>query len=124
MEHVSVSNLTDVQHAIKNKFVKAFSSRIEHERNVNHAIKSLIPPNNLKSKNNDHPKQLHLPTKKNSKHVNKSQLIKSDKNKHCDPNALCIRLRKLLSSGSTDEMLHMQSVNAILEQLHELDMII
>lgn len=132
MKQDSVSKLTATQNVIRNKFEKAYTNRIVNEHDVNHAMKPLTASAvDLESENNgsslhNHSKttnnseQLHLATKSYSNHS-----IKTNEEKHHDPNTLCDILRILLASPlNVDDMKSMQQINAILDELRKLEIII
>lgn len=136
MNQDSVSKITATQNVIRNKFKKAYKNRLDHEHDVNQAMKPLTVTSsstltdNLESKNSNFSKtvngapQLRLPTKSFSNHAIKSELIKTNKEKHRDPNALCDSLRMLLSSQHASGAHSTLTVNKILEELHDLEIII
>lgn len=121
-------------------------NRIGYEQNVSDAIKQIIVPHsslsiadNLEQKNNNNDNnislrelsksindtpQLHFSTKKKMIHGNKSELIKTSEGRHHDPNVLCDRLRKLLSSLLAGEKNCMGLINTIIYELRDLEIII
>lgn len=128
MNQASVSKLTATQNIIRNKFEKAHKIRLENEHDVNRAMKphTASITSGLESKNNDprivsktttnHSPQLHLATESCSNHVIKT---------NDDPNTLCDILRTLLaSSQNVDKIECMRQINAILDELRDLEIII
>lgn len=129
MNEKNTLKLTETQNVIRNKFEKAYTNRLEKEKDVNHAMKAftLCPSSTsttttttsspvktsteLKSKNND--LSLNKPLKNQASTSSAMQLlspmpsqtiknaIKSNEKKQCDPNSLCDILRKLLASSSS-----------------------
>lgn len=136
MDQGSMSNLNDTQNIIKKKFEKAYMNRLEHEDDVNQAMKPLtavsasisddIESKNVSlrdlSKTMNRTSQLRLASKSYSIHASESERNKTTQ-KNQDPNALCDSLRMQLSSLFAGDMNCMQSINAILEQLRDLDII-
>lgn len=134
-----MSKLSATQNIIRNKFEKVYTNRLEHEQDVEQALKPLTAnasttviqqpqqqqqhitydldlKNNLAKTINSTP-QLRLSNKSYLKHPAKSKSIK----KHCDPNELCDNLRMLLS---TPFAVDMNSINAILGELRNLEIIV
>lgn len=143
MDQVNDSKLTTTQNIIRNKFKQAYTNRVEHEYDVNRALKPLTTSplstttttktadletekkdsslRDLSKTTNDTP-QLRLSNKSYSIHAIKSQSIETNKEKNRDPNELCNNLRMLLSSAG--DLNSMQMINAILEELHDLEIIV
>lgn len=142
MNQDSVSKLTAAQNVIKNKFEKAYTNRLINEHDVNRAMKPLTAdPSStstsssvdLESKNTDfslhnlsktttatnNSPPSHLATKNVSNHV-----IKTNEKKQHNPNTLCAILRILLATSPNVGNMHMQQINAILDELRELEIII
>lgn len=145
-----MSKLTATQNVMKNKFEKAYTNRIEHEHNLNHAIEPLKALSTAASSTNESnsPKedvslrnlsesknmtqQLRLAKKSYSNHAIKSRPISSTKlvdngniirEYSNNPNELCDRLRLLLTSQIAGAN-QMEEINTIISKLHDLDIII
>lgn len=132
MDPVSASKLTATQNVLRKKYNKAYMNRVEHEREVNEAMKphtvslstSTTKTADFESETvNSTPEELHLLSKSYSMHPVKSELIKRNEEKQRDANALCDSLRKLLPSLLTGDMNCMQSINNILEEMRDMGII-
>lgn len=98
--------ITNAQKTIKKKFKKAYTNRLECEREVIRAIKPL----NTKTKQNE----FTLPGASTTLKIETS-----------DPNVLCTRLRVLLASSKTsNKVQHTDEINSIINRLHELGLLI
>lgn len=138
MDQANVSKLSATQNVLRKKFEKAYTNRLEHEREVNQAMKPLTM--SVSSSSSSSPSrttahfqsetvnstpELDLSTKSYSLHPFKSEseLIKTNKEKQRDANVLCDSLRMLLPSLLTGDMNCMQSINSILEEMRDLEII-
>lgn len=110
MDQINVSKLTATQNIIRKKFENAYKIRVEHENNVNQAIKPVTPStilltNDSEVEIDDFPNQ-------------------SFESRVIHPNELCNNLRKLLASQIVDNVNRTHEINSIIEQLRELKIII
>lgn len=141
--------LSATQRIIKNKFRKAHAIRLEHENEVNRAMKSLATTSStttttpLQNKRGDSQEgilshqydlsnaekypSMHLVTKNYSIHSNNSNINKlnADDATISNANELCENLRMLIPSLISDAGAAngRQSINEILSQLRDLDII-
>lgn len=124
MDQVSESKLTATRNIIRDKFEKAYTNRVEHEHDVNRVMNRLTESTityDSESKNNDFSlRDLSKTTPTNDT----PQLCLSNKEKHRDPNALCENLRMLLTSLLAGDTNSMQLINAILDELRDLNIIV
>lgn len=137
MDQVNDTKLTATRNIIRNKFKQAYTNRVEHEHDVSRVLKPLTTSPlstmtaNLESENkhlsktttNDTP-QLRLLNRSHSNHLINSNSIKKNKEKYNDPNALCAKLRTLLSSLYVGDMNCTHSINVILDELRDLEIIV
>lgn len=134
-----MSKLSLAQNTIRNKFEKTLTNRLEHEQNVEQALKPLTAIASTQEKQpqqhqhhnitceaeskNKHAKimnsasQMCLP---NKSYLNTTFNSRTTK-KPCDPNELCDSLRMLLATPFTADM---NSINSILEELRYLEIIV
>lgn len=97
--------ITDAKNTIRKKFKKAYMNRLESECEVNRAINPLT-----RTKRN----KFSLPG------ASAAQKIETS-----DPNVLCTRLRVLLAASKTsNEVQRTDEMNAIINRLHELGLLI
>lgn len=136
-----MSKLSATQNVIRNKFEKTLTNRLEHEQDVEQALKPLTAIASIQEKQKPQQHQHHNitdETESKNKHAkimnsasrmclpNKSYLNNVDnsrtiKQKLRDPNELCDNLRMLLASPFATDM---NSINAILEELRDLEIIV
>lgn len=138
MNQNSASKLSATRNVIKNKFRKARTNRLENEHDSVRAMKPLAKTVDLESKNRDY--SHHMPSKTTNvsplshstsrrclNHINNSWAlpIKTNKEKHHDPNTLCDSLRVLLASSLNIDACKkcMQQINAIFDELRKLEII-
>lgn len=147
MNRKSVSKITATQNAIRNKFKKAYSKRLEHEHAVHCAMKPLTTASKAvdsETKNSDF--SIHnlskstttttindtdTPGLHSNQTVESMPIKKNDtgkrKQSYPDPNILCDSLRILLASvlnADDADMKCMPQMNAILDELRKLGIII
>lgn len=106
--------LAAVQKTIRNKFKKACSIRRSNERNERNAMKT-ITKNTHELKSSDA-----IADNITSSPVNN----KSIKIEMVDPNDLCIRLRKLLSSRNANNALQIKKKNEIINKLQQINFLV
>lgn len=122
--------LTDTRAVIRNKFKKACVNRLKCEREVNHAMKPLATTaNKLKSfecgfslpkTTSKSCRQQQLPAEIHSHHSKKSRKIET-----IDPNRLCNRLKVLLASTNMcDDVQRAEEINAIINHLRKLEILV
>lgn len=104
-EQSSLAKISDTQKVIKNKFIKAYSNRVDHENDVNETMKPLIC-------------RRRTTTTTTTEQTNKNDLFKSN-----DINELCIRLQKLVNSQICRNCNYSQEIKIIINKLHELGII-
>lgn len=124
MRQKNRSKITAMQKIIRNKFEKAFASRLENENNVNRAM-NLTPYSDLESKNEEFSLHNHSKTTNESQtHLAaKTRLNQVNEARH-DPNVLCNSLKILLTTSlNNDDMERMQHIKAILDELRKLEVI-
>lgn len=139
MDQVIESKLTATQNVIRDKFEKAYTNRVEHEQDVNRVMNSLTTStitDESESRNNDFSlrdlsktttndtPQLRLSNRRYSNQSIKPRSIKTNREKHHNPNELCDNLRMLLASLLTGDTNSMQFINAILDELRDLNIIV
>lgn len=135
----NMSKLNATQNVIRNKFKEIHANRLEREHDVEQTLKpittaaaantSLSPSlasNSLPWENKGVPQTGLLLNNRYSIRADKLRTIKANNN---DPNALCEDLRKLLSSTSSSSSSSplanaKQLVDAILEELRDLNIIV
>lgn len=105
-EKENMMKLIAAQNVIRNKFKKAYMNRIEHENDINHAIKPL------------HIESLNFITS-STNNASDSQHDIIFKNKSDDSNSLCDRLRLLLASQMNGNDQHTEDINSIITKLRE-----
>lgn len=133
---IMLRQMTATRNVIKNKFRKACAFRLEHVRDANRALHSLITAattNESESKKSAHDFSLRKQSKNNMPQLGLA--IKSDLNKKIkscsrgnvnnvnNPNKLCAKLRKLLNSQNTDSPQRTREIRAIVNKLHELEIL-
>lgn len=97
------AKIADTQKVIKNKFVKAYTNRVDHENDVNETMKPLTCSHRTTT----------------SKPNNKNSLLKIN-----DTNELCNRLQKLINSQISRNVNYSQEIEMIISKLHELGIIV
>lgn len=107
--------LTTVQKIIRNKFKKACSDRRAHERNERNAMKTITTKNAHELKSS----VARTDNITSSPVSNKS--IKIEMN---DPNDLCYRLQKILSSPNALNALQIKKKNEIINKLQQINLLI
>lgn len=123
---------TTTQNIIKNKFEKAYMKRLENEDDVDNALQSLTKDNlSLSSSSLTEDVDFSLPklSKRTTKNSSQVHLKDVNEREQRDPNALCDNLRILLvTTPSVDDditiKIHMQKINAILNELRDIKIII
>lgn len=100
----SLAKISATQTVIKNKFVKAYTNRIEHENDVNETMKPLTCSRQRRS---------------TSKKTNKNSLLNIN-----DINELCNRLQKLINSQISRNVNYSQEIKMIISKLRELGIIV
>lgn len=95
-EQSSLAKISDAQKIIKNKFIKAYSIRVDHENDVNEALKPLSSINRTSTKKT---KQIAI------------------------SNKLCVRLQKLLDSQTSRNADYRHVIEMIIAKLRELEII-
>lgn len=103
-----ISKLTATQNVIRNKFEKAYVNRLEHEHDVNQAMKPLTSPTTS---------LLSLVTPQNSSFKTSSLEINNI-------NDLCKRLQKLINSPINTNDNRNQEITCIIGKLRELEIIV
>lgn len=102
-EQSSLAKISDTQKVIKNKFIKAYSNRVDHENDVNETMKPLT-----------------CSQRTTTKQTNKNSLLKID-----DINKLCIRLQKNFNSQKTCRNCnYRQEIEIIIDKLYEFGIIV
>lgn len=96
----SLAKIFATQKVIKKKFEKAYSNRLDHENDVNQAMKPLTC------------------SRSTTKQINKNSLLKIN-----DANELCNRLQKLINSQISNNDNYSQEINMIISKLRELKII-
>lgn len=138
IDRAMTSKINATQKVIRNKFKKAYTNRIEHERDVNRAMNPItLNTNNSESKIKDFSHsnlsktkistpQLSMPAKCYLKHTTKAMSMsnKTNSEKQHDVNALCDILRKQLSTRSAGEKDRMHFMDDILVRLRDLGIIV
>lgn len=95
-----VLKLTDVKKIIRNKFKIAHANRLECERNASHAMK---------------------PSTASKSSIQQHACAKIESS---DMNYLCTRLKLLLSSTKMDDVQRTLEINAIINRLRDLEIIV
>lgn len=107
-----MSKLSVTQNVIRNKFKKACANRLEHEHDVDQAMKPF-----LMESSNEVTSSSTAALTKNSKEV-------GNEKKQYNSNELCERLRLLLTSRIVGSVNHTQEINTIISELRELEILI
>lgn len=92
--------LIATRNVIKNKFHKAYADRIEHENK----LKQTIRPTTTSTKTS---------ADKNNKEIDNNIISFNN------PNEMCERLRKLISTSCEDDVKQVEEMKAIIKKLHE-----
>lgn len=119
--NANMTQITDTQNVLRNKFEKACMNRFNHEQEVNQALKPLtsIPsPSSLTSISISD-----LDSRENVFSLRKLSTT-SNKFQSIGKNDLCERLRVLLNSQIADNVNHTQEINSIIIKLRELGILI
>lgn len=109
--------LATVQKMIRNKFKKACSNRRANERNERNAMKTIAST----TKNTHELKSSDSRTDNFTSSPVRNKSIKIEMN---DPNALCIRLREILSSPNAHNALQINEKKEIINKLQELNFLV
>lgn len=118
MNQNGVLKLSATRNAIRNKFKKAYTNRIEREEDVNLAMKPLTAAPAAPTQ----PTTSVLEPQKedSSPHHHRYRQLKSlPKKTHCDSNELCNKLRFLLTSQLSGNAKHTREIGAIVKKLRE-----
>lgn len=105
MDQVNVTKLTATQNVIRNKFEETYKNRLEHEHDVNRAMKSLPASSSTSTMN------YAIETR--------SIGINEEMQYDYDPNELCLRLKFLLNSKFTDNEHNTHEISSIITKLRE-----
>lgn len=119
--NVSASKLFTTQNIIRKKFEKAYLNRLEQENHTIKPVLSSVAPTSAQSSdlsatevNSFHQKQ--------PKRVHSTKIVRMNANHHI--NKLCERLSLILSSPLTSRAKHSHEINSILDELHDLGIIV
>lgn len=129
------SKLFTSQNIIKKKFEKARMNQVDQENDTNHAMKSLTTfphaiasalSSDSKTKEPDFPYRNHASKKfiSHQRLAPKTGLMETVKKREYNINTLCKRLRLLLSPQFANSEIHMHEISTILNDLHDLEIII
>lgn len=132
MDSVGDLKLATTQNAIRNKFEKAYATRIEHEHNVDNAVKSIAGSSSSSSSQHAITDNLESTDNNNNKNVktiginktNKVKSVQNDEETNSNPNVLCDDLKMHLKTLLDGDKNSMRSINAILKELHDLEIIV
>lgn len=105
----NAAKISDTRNVIMNKFKKACSIRLEHERDVNQSMKPLTA----------------LPTSSSKTMIDAIEIESSEKNNemHDNPNELCLKLKVLMQSWFAGNVEHTHEISSIIAKLRELEII-
>lgn len=107
MDQVNVSKFNTTQNVIRNKFEKAYTNRLEHEHDVNQAMKSLTA----------------TPSTPTTNYAIETRSIEIKEETQYDPNELCLRLKLLLNSKFADNVHHTHEISSIITKLRKAEII-
>lgn len=111
-----MSKLNATQDVIRNKFKQIHANRLEHEHNVEQTLKPLTADSTPTSPPPPQTDAIEKMSQLRSRNISKVN--------HHDPNALCDELRTQLYSPLADSKNSKHLINAILEELRVLDIIV
>lgn len=123
------SKLIATQNIIKKKLEKARMIRVEQENDTNHAMKPLTTfshaiasaiPNELKTKKSDSASKKSISRQRLARKIR----LTDEKSRQNNINALCKRLRLLLSPQFANNAIHTHEISTILNDLHDLEIIL
>lgn len=110
------TKMISTQDVIKNKFSKAYANRIEQEKKLKQTMRSLLAVSST------HSRAATTSTKttdnKNNKGINHIHFSFNN------PNELCERLRKLILIMNEDDVKQVEEMNAIINKLRELEILV
>lgn len=118
------SKVFTTQNVIRNKFEKARMVRLEFEHEADRTIKPITSnaiASTSRSSNDSTYKKNNFSLQTQSQH---DIPVRINENNECNINALCKRLRLLLSSPIASSAKHTQEMNSILDELYVLGAII
>lgn len=129
------SKLFTTQNIIKKKFKKARMNRVQQENDMNYTMKRLTPlPCTIASaiSSDSQTKELDITARNHSlkkiisknRLASKTKLMRTGKTKEYNINALCERLRLLLSSQIANNTINTHEINTILRKLHDLEIFV